>query len=246
MWSKNAWDHVPPPPTHEPYIVASLTRQRSSPVPPTEQAQYHERPAKHWDRFYKTNTANFFKDRKWLGLEFPELAESVEADKGAVKIVEVGCGAGNAVFPILAANRNPGLELFAYDYSQQAVKLVQAQPMYNNSPIGSIHADVWDLSSPSSLPSGVQLGSVDIVIMIFVMSALHPEEWSCAVDNVYKILKPGGVILFRDYGRHDLTQLRFKEGRLLSENFYIRGDKTRVYFFDLSEFHLAPACRNLG
>lgn len=73
---------------------------------------------------------------------------------------------------------------------------------------------------------------------MFVLSALHPEEWSRAVANVHKILKPNGLVVMRDYGRYDLTQLRFKTGRLLDRNFYIRGDKTRVYFFELDELAL--------
>lgn len=120
--------------------------------------------------------------------------------------------------------------------------------MYANPPTGICRANVWDLSStrprhgeasevarspastPSNaplsetepnLPDGVEPGSVDIVVMIFVLSALHPREWAAAVRNVRTMLRPKtGLVLLRDYGRHDLPQLRFRKGRMLDDNFY--------------------------
>ncbi|KAG1816458.1 S-adenosyl-L-methionine-dependent methyltransferase [Suillus subaureus] len=238
VWTQNAWDHVPPPEDQTETITASLARQRLAPVPEDDKNNYNAKPAKYWDNFYKTNADNFFRNRKWLHLEFPELLAAAEPDAGDVTICEIGCGAGNAAFPLLTANQNPDLIIRAYDYSTHAVKLVQTNALYSSPPVGKIDAAVWDLSSLDTLPPGVEPGTVDIIILVFVLSALHPDEWGKAIANIHKMLKPGGLVLFRDYGRHDLTQLRFKSGRLLEDNFYIRGDKTRVYFFELDELAL--------
>ena len=97
-----------------------------------------------------------------------------------------------------------------------------------------MQADVWDVAG-EELPPGLEEGSVDVAVMIFIFSALSPLQWKKAVENVYRVLKPGGEVCFRDYGRGDLAQVRFRKGRYLEENFYIRGDGTRVYFFDRDE-----------
>ena len=148
-------------------------------------------------------------------------------------ILEVGAGAGNTAFPILAGNENPELVIHACDFSKKAVELIRAHKAYDGE---HIRAEVWDLADATqTLPPGVEAGSVDVVVLIFVFSALSPEQWGQAVKNVWRALRPGGEVCFRDYGRGDLAQVRFKKERWLGENFYVRGDGTRVYFFGEEE-----------
>ncbi|KAA8917474.1 hypothetical protein TRICI_000340 [Trichomonascus ciferrii] len=210
-----------------------ISKQKEAPVNDFDKKLYMDEPAKYWDKFYRNNKDNFFKDRKWLKIEFPELYEATKAESGPVNILEVGCGAGNTLFPVLKSNENPDLKITGVDFSPRAVEIVKTSENFDTK---NAHAAVWDLADPEGkLPEGVEEQSIDIVVMIFVFSALSPDQWTQAVKNLQNLLKPGGHILFRDYGRYDLTQLRFKGGRLLDENFYIRGDGTRVYFFTEEE-----------
>lgn len=196
-----------------------------------DSGRFNGNPEKWWNLFYKNNTSNFFKNRKWLQQEFPILATVTEEDAGAKVILEIGAGAGNTAFPILANNKNPQLKIHACDFSKTAVEVMRKHEEYISE---QIQADVWDVAA-QELPPDLEEGSVDVAILIFIFSALSPKEWARAVHNVHRLLKPGGSVLFRDYGRGDLAQVRFRKGRYLEENFYIRGDGTRVYFFDRDE-----------
>ncbi|PWN43478.1 S-adenosyl-L-methionine-dependent methyltransferase [Ceraceosorus guamensis] len=231
MWKHNAWDHAKPPPEHLQMVEGLLSKQRESKVTAEEAERYHSNAASYWDEFYASHENRFFRDRHWLHHEFPELTATTFADYGPARVLEVGCGAGNTVFPLLEMNRNPHLSLVACDYSAEAVRVVQSHELYRRPSCGTLDASVWDLSSTeagaggANLPRGVEAASVDIAVLIFVLSALHPKEWRAAVRNIATLLKPGGIVLLRDYARHDLPQLRFRKGRYLEENFY--GERAR-------------------
>ncbi|KAJ2888448.1 hypothetical protein FB639_000635 [Coemansia asiatica] len=231
VFEHNAWDHVEPDADHYQYAEQQIRLHQEHPVP-EEDREFSELFSWTDDRYSADKVAS----SEIQNAEYEETKKSSESSDSEFYdvspntkfcIMEVGCGAGNAVFPLLADIRDPRLFVYACDYSKTAVDVVKANDAYDEN---RCKAFVWDLSS-TELPEGVEPASVDIMLMVFVFSALHPDQWDQAVENAYRLLKPGGILLFRDYGRNDLTQLRFKKSRLLDNNFYIRGDGTRVYFF---------------
>uniref|UniRef100_A0A8C5DZ97 tRNA N(3)-cytidine methyltransferase n=1 Tax=Gouania willdenowi TaxID=441366 RepID=A0A8C5DZ97_GOUWI len=149
------------------------------------------------------------------------------------RILEVGCGVGNTVFPILKTNNDPGLFVYCCDFSSTAVELVKANPDYDPGRCLAFVHDLSDVEANYPFPDE----TLDVIVLIFVLSALHPDKMQASISRLARLLKPGGVLLLRDYGRYDMAQLRFKKGRCLSENFYVRGDGTRVYFFTQDELH---------
>ena len=228
VYEFNAWDHVVPDDAYYAYAERQYAAQREHPVSDFDKHRFNSEPEKWWNKFYSNNTSNFFKNRKWLHQEFPALSQLTNKDAGPAKILEVGAGAGNSAFPILKANENDELIIHACDFSKKAVELIKGNEAYDDE---KIKAEVWDVAS-EQLPPSLTEGTVDVVLLIFIFSALSPKQWHSAITNIWRLLKPGGEVCFRDYGRGDLTQVRFKKGRLLEENFYIRGDGTRVYFFE--------------
>jgi tRNAThr (cytosine32-N3)-methyltransferase len=255
MNEHNAWDTVPW--DHE--LEVETQREASAqPTAPTEAAAaICDQSCTMWEAFYRTNLLAY-KHRRYLHAEFPELAELAERGRddgaadsatadgaggqrcgdgggggggGGALVFEIGCGSGNAALPLLA--QFPRLRVVACDVSAAAVRLLTEHPSY---PSGRCLARVWDIADPRGLPPDVQPGSVDAALLVFVLSALPPDAFRRAAHNVLAALKPGGLLLFRDYGRNDEKQRKFtRAGVKLGEGWYARGNGTMVYFFDTAE-----------
>jgi SAM-dependent methyltransferase len=116
----------------------------------TDAVHLLHKPSCSWDAFYARNEKRFFKDRHWLLTEFPEFLSTVgdgaESAGRRRVVLEVGCGVGNTVFPLLAHCKRNGInDVFVYccDYSSTAIELVRAHDDYDTS---MCHAFVWDIT----------------------------------------------------------------------------------------------------
>lgn len=130
----------------------------------------------------------FFKDRHWLFTEFPELSpdytglgevptEPVEDDLVASpasgrRIFELGCGVGNTIFPILKYSQDPTLRVFGCDFSSNAIEILNGHQEFDKERctafVMDATADQWNVPFEEN--------SMDFIILIFVLSAIHPDK----------------------------------------------------------------------
>jgi hypothetical protein len=186
-------------------------------------------PHVHWDRFYCSNKREFFKDRHWLLREFAVLS------RVGLLMCEFGCGVGNSTFPLL--EENASLRLHCSDFSPTAVSLLKSDPRFESNSTRILSCTVADCSNTEQVVAEVAEGSCDVVLLVFVLSAMPLSAMHGVVASSRVVLRSGGTVLVRDYAEKDAAQIRFEQtpgSRVLEENLCCRGDGTQAYFFRLN------------
>jgi methyltransferase-like protein 6 len=174
-------------------------------------------------------------------------------------LVEFGCGVGNAVWPVLEL----GWTVIGVDLSATAIALFQVDERFMRAReraqayvMDITCSSTYAISSPSRPTGGpdnnddenvrrLLYQTADVATLLFCLSAIPPDRQIHAVRNVLAALRPGGVVIVRDYGRYDQAQFQLHQRRrsqqqqqqqhsnnqCLVDHFYQKQDGTKVYYF---------------
>ena len=122
-WGLDSWDSARE-------AAARLRLAATGPCLPAHRLYHHlHRGWRHWDAYYLAHGDTGFKDRHWLAKDFPQLfagRPGVGVSR-TVTLLELGCGVGNAFFPLLA--QHPRLVVTAFDLSKRAIGHIAAHPL---------------------------------------------------------------------------------------------------------------------
>lgn len=112
--------------------------------------------------------------------------------------LEVGCGVGNTVFPLLEAN--PKLFFYAVDFAAKAIELLKENEVYKST--GRCSGHVVDMVK-DPLPAEIAPQSLDVVMMIFVLSAISPEKFDIAIAKLAAVRSISGSFRRPVLNEHD-------------------------------------------
>lgn len=190
--------------------------------------KYEKEASKNWDIFYKRNKDNFYKNRNYLDKEIPLDELLLQYPNRKINLLEIGCGVGNSILPLLEKYNNR-INFYAFDFSKTAVTILKDNKLYNED---YVKAEVCDIVN-EDIPFFNECPKFDIITSVFVLSAISPENHSKVFLKIKERLDNNGVFYFRDYAKYDLAELKLskKNDNKLDNDFYLKTDGTRVYYF---------------
>jgi len=103
--------------------------------------------------------------------------------KPGMQVLDVGCGRGE----ILRHVTKLGARAYGVDYAEVAVHLSREATQNESAPIGVYRTDAKRLPYPS--------GTFDRILMFDVVEHLYPWELNAALNDIYRVLKPDGIIV---------------------------------------------------
>jgi len=123
-------------------------------------------------------------------------------------ILETGCGNGKTLSSL-------GPNAIGIDISPTAVKLAGSSAL-----VGDIRF----------LPFNDEI--FDIIFCWHVLGHLSSAERRTAADEMLRVLKPGGVLYFKDFSRNDF---RYGKGTEVEPSSFLRGDGIVTHYFGPEE-----------
>jgi SAM-dependent methyltransferase len=198
-----------------------------------------------WDQFYRQHQTNFFKDRHYLQKTFPhefgtsnDILLSPQPPPPRRTLVEIGCGVGNALLPLLEDDsQSRSWTVHGIDLSSVAIDLMRRDSRFQEAAQDG-RAFGWTANLVQGLPVDCH-GVATVSTLLFCLSAIDPTQHVVAARHAAATLQEGGVLIIRDYGRYDEAQLKLAAQRhkLLSNNFYVKFDSTKCYYFTTDDLH---------
>ncbi len=128
------------------------------------------------------------------------------------KVLELGVGNGKTLKTII--KQRPS-EIVAIDFSEEAIKIVKNQ--FKN--IKFYNCDVRELPFSE--------GEFDIVVCYYLLNNLLEKNRKKVVQEIFRILKKSGKVLFMDFAVGDYRQ----KGEKIEENTILHKNKIICHFF---------------
>jgi len=132
------------------------------------------------------------------------------------RILDIGIGTGSLAIKLL--QRFPRAALYGCDLAYAMLQQARARLQQIHAEHTTIAADAEQLPFTSC--------SFELAATAFTFQWL--DDWSLAVQEVHRVLTPGGVFLFSAFGAQTFHELRASYGAACAETGYDRGEALKL------------------